>query len=362
MSLFPDIVQEFPAWTERRLKALLSDCLDQDEVRLRLTIMLDGLDEFGDQTPGAQEELLDWLAKITKRDNFRCILSSRPMHSLETKLKSHPKLQLQDLTRSDIQTYVQDSLREADAEDSSKGPEQLDQLTNRIVERSQGVFLWSRIAVMSVKEGLQNGDDMQQLTQRVSLLPGEIEDMYTFMYNSIPSIYRREATRYMELVSNAQHSLTLLDITLASYDVAGMMRFEVGAKTYQDVLQSCHTTKTRVLATCAGFLEVRSRSDIGYVEIDETNHEERAVQALDSLDDYRSRAYVAFMHATAQNFFEACIRGSDDGSPQYPEPEWSVHRQLAISCAVQFELIASADEGKRHATVTEPLKALDYSG
>jgi hypothetical protein len=60
---------------------------------------------------------------------------------------------------------------------------------DEIVEKADGVFLWVRIVVKSLLEGLRNRDDIAILRERARLLPKELEPLYEHLLERIGPFY-----------------------------------------------------------------------------------------------------------------------------------------------------------------------------
>lgn len=122
------------AWTERRLEITLQSVMRQAQGLCRMCVFIDGLDEFG----GDQDALITLIAKV-QTSSVKVCLSSRPYRSYNEAFGSSATLRLQDLTESDITTYVSDKLRAWTFEDSSE--EKVSGVFRTIVDKAEGVFL-----------------------------------------------------------------------------------------------------------------------------------------------------------------------------------------------------------------------------
>jgi hypothetical protein len=71
---------------------------------------------------------------------------------------------------------------------------------SEIVDTSCGVFLWVRLPVSSVLEGLTNHDTIESLQDRFRELPANLEDFYRHIWDRIPQKYRTQAARLLLLV------------------------------------------------------------------------------------------------------------------------------------------------------------------
>ncbi|KAL2441060.1 hypothetical protein ABEF95_010994 [Exophiala dermatitidis] len=207
------------AWTKKQLLPLLR--LVITKVPNRICLFLDGLDEF----PGLQDQfepLEDVLDVFREQCGVKICISSRPWTALEPLYSDRdcPKLHLQDLTRDDIERYVQDNLTRhskiAALSGSSPGASSA-RLVNEVADRAEGVFLWVRLAIHSLLRGLRNDDDYAALFRRLGAVPKEIFDVYTHLWKRMPDydLYAKEIALYLHL---AQHDdgLSLVEYAIAS--------------------------------------------------------------------------------------------------------------------------------------------------
>ncbi|KAL2425095.1 hypothetical protein ABEF91_005697 [Exophiala dermatitidis] len=207
------------AWTKKQLLPLLR--LVITKLPNRICLFLDGLDEF----PGLQDQfepLEDVLDVFREQCGVKICISSRPSTALDPLYGDEdcPKLHLQDLTRDDIERYVQDNLtrhpRIAVLSGSSSGASSA-RLVKEVADRAEGVFLWVRLAIHSLLRGLRNDDDYEALFRRLEEVPKEIFDVYTHLWKRMPDydLYAKEIALYLHL---AQHDdgLNLVEYAVAS--------------------------------------------------------------------------------------------------------------------------------------------------
>lgn len=158
-SIWPNVSQQLPVWTERGLRTLLFRLLMVDLIASRICIFVDGLDEF----TGDHDALLSLIQRLGRSHNIKLCVSSRPDPKYEASLKSSATLRLQDLTKGDIGNYA--SARLADAAPHSSHAwhtfNWLGSTASKITERAEGVFLWVELAVNDQIQGLYNDDTTQ---------------------------------------------------------------------------------------------------------------------------------------------------------------------------------------------------------
>lgn len=160
----------FAAWTERKLHTAFHRVMFQAQVNCRICISIDGLDETSDDA----DDLVAVIESIMSTSVKVC-LSSRPDRSYAEAFDACAKLRLQDLTEPDIRRYVSDKMKSLLRKDSE---DDVSQLLDSIVKKAQGVFLWVRLLIKTLINGLRNHDSLQQLRTRIESMPSDIEVMY----------------------------------------------------------------------------------------------------------------------------------------------------------------------------------------
>ncbi|KAG9793238.1 hypothetical protein ABEF93_002806 [Exophiala dermatitidis] len=308
------------AWTKKQLLPLLR--LVITKVPNRICLFLDGLDEF----PGLQDQfepLEDVLDVFREQGGVKICISSRPSTALDPLYGDAdcPKLHLQDLTRDDIERYVQDNLTRqskiAALSGSSPGASSA-RLVKEVADRAEGVFLWVRLAIHSLLRGLRNDDDYAALFHRLGAVPKEIFDVYTHLWKRMPDydLYAKEIALYLHL---AQHDdgLSLVEYAIASdeklqdeYLHASMpLNIEQWGRNIDP-----KRSQKRLVACCSGFLEIRNREPCELEEFDVRGRrhlEESAIgphpTTVDRLLDLRrshQTLRVSFMHRTAKEYLK----------------------------------------------------------
>ncbi|KIN06970.1 hypothetical protein OIDMADRAFT_108740, partial [Oidiodendron maius Zn] len=174
-------------WSFRQLILTLKALLHQKSIPLKICFMIDGLDEF----EGDYEELASLFKDITGSRHVKACLSSRPLVVFEDIFRQCPNIRLQDLTFKDIERYVLGKLSQNDAFQrlSAEQPDAAPRITQEIVKKADGVFLWVRLVVQSLLNGIRNRDELCDLWERLRLMPRELEPLYDRLLELIDPVY-----------------------------------------------------------------------------------------------------------------------------------------------------------------------------
>lgn len=179
---------------------------------LKFCFFIDGMDEYS----GGHEDqfqLCQIFKQLAKSGNIKLCLSSRPWNVFEEAFgDAFPKLYVQDLTRKDIETYVQCRLQEHPRWDAvSSKYSQGQWLVSEVTARSNGVFLWVYLVVKLLREGLTNRDEMFDLRRRLRSFPSELEPFFKTILESVQPFYHSHMSTALQLaISSDGYELSFL--------------------------------------------------------------------------------------------------------------------------------------------------------
>ncbi|KAL9574066.1 hypothetical protein ACKAV7_001842 [Fusarium commune] len=127
-----------------------------------ICFFIDGLDEL----VGEYSDSIDFISKLAQNEHSNAIVSSRPIPSCLSAFRKQPHLKLQDLTRRDIQAYVQ-------------------------------YKLWIILACRSICGGFDDHDHLSEIRRRMDELPPELKDMFM---HTLSKIHRRHQEKGAQLL------------------------------------------------------------------------------------------------------------------------------------------------------------------
>uniref|UniRef100_A0A0D2Y5W1 Nephrocystin 3-like N-terminal domain-containing protein n=1 Tax=Fusarium oxysporum (strain Fo5176) TaxID=660025 RepID=A0A0D2Y5W1_FUSOF len=165
--------------------------------RAKLALFIDGLDEFD----GDCNALISLIQECIASPIKVCV-SSRPWTEFENAFGYYPRLKMEDLTYDDITKYVVSKF-EANtqfARFQKLHPQFAGALSHSIADKASGVFLWVTIVVASLLAGMMAGDRVEDLKNRLNLLPSEMDELYGRIIDSIDPLYREHAAQLFKLV------------------------------------------------------------------------------------------------------------------------------------------------------------------
>lgn len=182
--------------------------LKRQQTRHKFCFFIDGLDEYaGDHLSGT-----DIILSLASNDNqedsdkIKIIVSSRPIPACVQAFSRKKRLQLHDITRGDIEAYVDDTIRSHEyiAKISAMDEECVSGILSDLVEKASGVFLWVVLACRSLLEGFAAYDYPQELRRRVDELPPELELLFQHMLDKMEKRYQLLAAKLLRVCYQAR--------------------------------------------------------------------------------------------------------------------------------------------------------------
>ncbi|KAI2464772.1 hypothetical protein F4781DRAFT_436069 [Annulohypoxylon bovei var. microspora] len=297
-------------WSLQELFDALSICLHQRTSASGLFV--DGLDEIQSEERGKVIELVETLAKIP---NMKVCVASRPENLFYQRLGLYPTLRVQDITHAAILNYARETLDKY--KDSLRVSEKgYQHFFEKIVLRSEGVFLWAALVLKSLIEGIEKqGDSWEMLNRRIGEFSPGLNDLYRQMWNrqnaDLP-IYKRETAEvFWFMLHWVLTPRKLLPCLLNTHqDLRGELQRLIsttGSWTFEDEFQICNR-----------FREWLSARSAGLIETDTT------------LNEYASfDAEIQFIHRSVREFLE----GTEDGQEIVKHVDQSFESR-AVSLAI----------------------------
>ena len=191
-------------WSEKELEMALFEALKM--LPYRLCIFMDGLDEVCQ--PEGLLSLLQLVGKLQEIPTIKLCMASRPEPALRSKLSKYRNLRLQDLNAKDMTDYARDILDRC-WDDSPISRRSQRSILDALVKKAEGVFLWLRLALKDLQIGILNGDDYEDLMQRLQDLPPELHELYWDMWkrqNESTKAYRDASARYFNILIEARNT------------------------------------------------------------------------------------------------------------------------------------------------------------
>lgn len=262
---------------------------------IKLCLFIDGLDEY----EGDDSDVAELFGNTLISQNIKICVSSRPHQVFVDTFATRPRLRLQDLTSLDIRQYVFDKLEQNEKMRRlrSEQPVATRELISEIDSAANGVFIWVTIVVGSLLSGLGKHDEIEDLQERLRILPKELDDLYDHMVFKVDQVHRKGASQVFQLVGcAAQHrhddwqeteALSILLLSFATERDSGLaLRAPMRFLNAMQVLNRCKRMEIVLRTRCGGLLEVH------YGRLDSQN------------TDIAPEMKVRYLHRTVKDFLE----------------------------------------------------------
>lgn len=166
----------------------------------RFCFFIDGLDEFkGGSVEHVRfaQALKDWAS-----DDVKVVCSARPYTEfLDTFTDSLRTIHLHEWTKDDIHHYASSGLYSGLV--SSGMPTQSGtMLAGYIAHKADGVFIWARLVVQSLVEGMMHRDSIRVLYERVEQAPRDLNHLYEKILESIDPVIRVRSENALGFVAH----------------------------------------------------------------------------------------------------------------------------------------------------------------
>lgn len=306
------------SWSFKRLEKALVDLEIASTDQFKLCLFIDGLDEY----EGDPEAIIEIFHKLSMSPYIKVCSPSRPRPAFEEAFGHRPGLRLQNLTCDDIQNYIRDKL---DANEKmlqlvKSDPVQAATFSRTIVSKANGVFLWVKLVVASLLNGLRNRDEIRDLQKRLEVIPSELDDLYGHMLDRIEPIYLGQASKIFQIFNSATElvveEVTVLELELAvSSSFAQALEPAGNPMSDEEIESRCLKMRTLLKSRCEGLLETHDHRDRNWKAVDDSvNDTPETHWALKRDDDAAAVAKklmvdwkVSYLHRTVKDYLRSDV-------------------------------------------------------
>ncbi|KAH8126888.1 hypothetical protein LI328DRAFT_151555 [Trichoderma asperelloides] len=287
--------------------------IDAAVPKMNICLFIDGLDEF----EGDHLAIIDFFKNLCMGQSIKICLSSRPWAVFQNAFEyAVPNLRLQDLTYEDMYRYTKDRLRENTQirrllkNDAAAGEE----LIQQAVQKSDGVFLWVRLALNEMIRTFQQETGLAGLSKILDILPIELSELFhLFFFENQDEAKLAEAAvifglmNARELVADfisndAANALTVWELAFAlrgSEDDEAAVKVEPKQASATMAYERCLETISLIMKRFSGLLGVHARRDSGNARglrfSGKENHMNEAFEAAERR--------VTYIHRTVRDWF-----------------------------------------------------------
>ncbi|KAK3683436.1 hypothetical protein B0T22DRAFT_519367, partial [Podospora appendiculata] len=189
---------KLPDWEWAELMESLNRLAAAIQGQSRLALFVDGLDEY----LGDQEGLVKFLKRLQQDYGLKLCVSSRPWNVFSDEFQFSPSLRMEDLTKPDIDIYIQGSLGSnlAIQQLQRLEPASIAELLEAIRSRAQGVFLWVVLVVEQLRITVRDNPRLPEVWKVFDSLPSDLEQLYEAIESKLDAQQQQEASKLYQLV------------------------------------------------------------------------------------------------------------------------------------------------------------------
>ena len=328
------------------LKEALMAIVQQDKVPINVLFFIDALDEHH----GSHIELVEILKCLSVVENsttvrIKLCLASRQESVFPGAFHRSPGFAIHEYTHSDIEQYVVDHVESAFGlsivtEDDQT---QVKALSNEVTKRAKGVFIWVKLVVQELVEGIIDGSSISQLRQRLESIPTELDALYTRI------LQRRKPEHVFEMYIMSQ----ILLCSRRSVSLPSLMAItDLALPGIVVETTSTHRMRQRLSSRCGGLLEIYEETDAEETDDEEMSNDGPIHKQYEYIcglindelfisDDEKHKIYnVQFLHQTVKSYLESSgniksmLKDSEHCSI---ENGWSYMLMFCVKAITQME-------------------------
>ncbi|KAK5656775.1 hypothetical protein OQA88_4323 [Cercophora sp. LCS_1] len=251
----------------------------------KVCLLIDGMDEYD----GTYTDGIELIQGLSTNPNVKIMVSSRPIPECVDAFSHLPQLQLHDLMKGDIRSYVRDTIGGHPylLKLRKRYHLEVDQILNDLVDKSSGVFLWVVLACRSLLTGFADCDRVSGLRGLVNELPEELQDMFAKMLRRIKRQHRAQGAKMLSMmykIKAGESYLLACGMIAMDQNLTGIT-VDV-PKEFDDYEEALAELGGRLRSRTGGLIELRSKR-----------------RYLDPARNYHS-ARIEFMHELVFEFLD----------------------------------------------------------
>ncbi|KAH6113873.1 hypothetical protein HBI69_130890 [Parastagonospora nodorum] len=250
-------------WTLSELQKAFTIFQAQPSMDTKFYFQIDGLDEYSGDT----DDVIKTLRALSIRSsNVKLCISSRPWNCFQDAFgTSEPRmLRLHEYTRRDIEFFARKNLK-CDTHRSNLETPLYDDIIPEIVNRAEGVFLWVRLVVRSLREGIMNDDPISIIQRRLQAIPTDLEEFFEHILASVEDVYSgRLACTFLAALKAPRPLMITHYYFLENEDLDSILKLPSVQWNDSTIQEAVRLTLRRLNGQFRGLLEPASTTNTSY--------------------------------------------------------------------------------------------------
>ena len=186
-------------WSLDELDTAFNILAQQPVQGKRFCMFVDGLDEY----EGLPADIIRRLQLLSRSENIKLCLSSRPWTAFETAFRNVNSILLQNHTKRDIERFVEDILEKDETfTQAQRRDQRYRTFVQKVIERAQGVFLWVYLVVNELLKGLGEENKLEDLEDKLDALPDSLEEYFRRIFDGVDTAHRMESAKVFLLTAH----------------------------------------------------------------------------------------------------------------------------------------------------------------
>ena len=260
--------QTAAAWSLTELQAVFDKLILEQDRSTKFYFHIDGLDEY----EGDPNEVIKVVEMLAQQSTYKVCVSSRPWNQFQKTFgrSMNRCLQLHLFTREDIECFARECLHTHRTEFECNGVElQYEELVSEISQRAQGVFLWVRLVVRSLRDGQFNSDPVSILRQRLDEIPTDLEQFFQQILRSVDPVYGERMARTFLTALASPEPLKIIHYSFLDEEDPYMgWTTEFEPISQEQINMRVSGTRWRLNGRYKGLLEPDSSQDSCHIRVD----------------------------------------------------------------------------------------------
>ena len=199
------------------LRIFLQTIEGSNDTHFRLFI--DALDECRSDSGTTNElpQVFSFIDSILTYRSVKVCLSGRPIPAVEHMCRSRmaQTFRLDTHNLGDISQYVGRRLQNLERDGLSS--EYLDNVRQELLQKSDGMFLWTALATSQMIDSILHGATLNELREVLRDVPSELAQTYQRMIDGIPKPYAEEARLTLKILTLAVPPVDFAILSWATY-------------------------------------------------------------------------------------------------------------------------------------------------
>lgn len=286
--------------TYEELKKAFDVLREKSAPFLRLCIFIDGIDELD----GNHRDISRFLRSLSS-SSLKLVVSSRPINACLHAFRGCPTLELQFLTRGDMDTLVRDRFdaHHLVPDFRKRWPKEMQELSSHVSVKAEGIFLWTCLVVELLLKGMEEGENLRELRRTLDSLPSDLRTLYQRMLSNVPHDQRVQTSQIFQLHRTWQQLTRPIDdfYAIILHNALSPLSDALSQPAYRLELETIDSDldklNDRIRSRCCGLLET------SFKEFPMNKKSAEGQSWI--LERVTTKAVVGFIHRTVAEFLNS---------------------------------------------------------